>query len=478
MRLPGSIRLKLTLVLVGIVGGALFVAYLIVVPSLERKLVDAKLEQLVATANTIASGLAGNDVLSDPVRLDSVIRSYGTVFSARVVVLQVVSSPVTLINVSDSAGIGSDEITTDPVALETAVTDRTVSGRVRRSGEEYAEAAVLLFPTTGSVANNGVVLVSASLSDQFATIRLVERRMLYATGVGLAIALGLAFGVATVHARRIRRLQLAADRIAGGQFDEPIVDAGQDELGQLAADFDRMRVQVAQLDSARKEFVANASHELRTPLFSLAGFLELLADEELDESTRREFLATTRGQVERLTKLATDLLDLSRIDAGRLRIESEEVGLAETARVLAEELHALAEASEHRLELDVDEDAWARGDEERVLQIGRALAGNALLHTPPGTRVVVRAARRGPHALLIVEDDGPGVPAGDRERIFQRFYRAEGGHASGSGLGLAIARELAGRMGGTVTVESAPGRTAFALTLPAAPVGEPSPVLA
>ena len=92
-----------------------------------------------------------------------------------------------------------------------------------------------------------------------------------------------------------------------------------------------MRIQLAELDLARKEFVANASHELRTPLFSLAGFLELLADEDLDDETRREFLATTRAQVDRLTKLATDLLDLSRMDVGRIRIEQEEVGLAEVA---------------------------------------------------------------------------------------------------------------------------------------------------
>jgi signal transduction histidine kinase len=232
-----------------------------------------------------------------------------------------------------------------------------------------------------------------------------------------------------------------------------------------------MRVQVAQLDSARKEFVANASHELRTPLFSLSGFLELLADEDLDEETRREFLITTRGQVERLTKLATDLLDLSRMDAGRLRIESEEFELTETARLVAEELHALAEASGHLLEVVGDGDAWAHADEERVLQIGRALAGNALVHTPGGTRVILRAERRGDRATLSVEDDGPGIPAEHLERVFQRFYRVEGAHASGSGLGLAIARELAERMGGEVAIESGPGRTVCTLDLPA----EPSP---
>ena len=117
---------------------------------------------------------------------------------------------------------------------------------------------------------------------------------------------------ATFHARRIRRLQQAADAIGRGRFDEPIVDDGDDELGDLARGFDRMRVQLGQLDGARKEFIANASHELRTPLFSLGGFVELMTDEELDEVTRSEFLVTMREQVDRLAKLATDLLDLSR----------------------------------------------------------------------------------------------------------------------------------------------------------------------
>ena len=133
-----------------------------------------------------------------------------------------------------------------------------------------------------------------------------------------------------------------------------MVDLGDDELGELAAAFERMRVQLSQLDTARKEFVANASHELRTPLFSLAGFLELMADEDLDEETRAGFLATTREQVERLTKLAADLLDLSRMDAGRLRVEREEVVLADAARVLVDELTPLAEATGHRFVLQAD----------------------------------------------------------------------------------------------------------------------------
>jgi signal transduction histidine kinase len=235
-----------------------------------------------------------------------------------------------------------------------------------------------------------------------------------------------------------------------------------------------MRVQLAQLDTARKEFVANASHELRTPLFSLAGFLELMADEDLDEDTRAGragFLATTREQVDRLTKLSADLLDLSRMDAGRLRVVREDVALADAARALVDELLPLADARGHALEVEASDEAWAVADEERVLQIGRALIANALSHTPPGTRVVVTAAPDGDgRASLSVADDGPGVPPEHAEHVFERFYRVEGAQASGSGLGLAIARELATHMDGTVGLTSVPGRTTFTLSLPAAPV--------
>jgi signal transduction histidine kinase len=323
--------------------------------------------------------------------------------------------------------------------------------------------------------SGNVLLLSAPIEDQLATVRVVKRRLLYATGVALLIAAILGSTAAAVHARRIRRLERAANRISEGRFDQPVVDSGEDELGELAAAFERMRVQLAQLDTARKEFVANASHELRTPLFSLGGFLELMADEDLDEETRAGFLATTREQVERLTRLSTDLLDLSRIDAGRLHVESEEVVLADVARVLVDELQPIAEASGHVLALDADPQAWALADEERVIQIGRALVANAIVHTPPGTQVVVRTEERGGVARLSVTDDGPGIPAEHAERIFDRFYRVEGAQASGSGLGLAIARELAERMGGTVDLSLEGGRTTFTLALPAIAVA-PEPV--
>ena len=466
MRIPGGIRVKLALALLGIVGGALLVAYAIVVPSLERRLVAAKLGQLEGDSATLAVDYAALQAQNNP-QLGDFVDQGSLVANSRVVLFGIAPGTGELVKLADSSTTGSPEIQLDPVALQAARSVSTVRARVRHDGREYAEVAVPL------LAEGNVLLLSSSLSDQLATVALVKRRLAFATVAALLISVVLGFAVAAVHARRLGRLQRAADRIAEGAFDEPVVDDGNDEVGQLAASFDRMRIQLAQLDSARKEFVANASHELRTPLFSLAGFLELLADEDLDEATRREFIATTRGQVERLTRLATDLLDLSRMDAGRIRIEHDEVGLAEVARVVAEDFTALADASGHTLLVDADEDAWAFADEERVQQIARALVGNALTHTPAGTTVRLGVERRAGRVALVVADDGPGIPAEHLDRVFQRFYRVEGGHASGSGLGLAIAHELAGRMGGCVTVSSRPGATAFTLDLPA--VRQPEP---
>jgi two-component system OmpR family sensor kinase len=181
-----------------------------------------------------------------------------------------------------------------------------------------------------------------------------------------------------------------------------------------------------------------------------------------------------RDQIDRLTRLATDLLDLSRLDAGQLQVEAEPLDLAATAAAVADEFRAVAETAEHELRVEGAEPVPALGDELRVEQIARNLVENAIRHTPAGTTVEVAARVRGDGVVLEVRDDGPGVPEEDREHLFQRFYRAAGGKASGSGLGLAIASELAARMGGTIELRSRPGETVFTLVLPPAP-GETPP---
>jgi signal transduction histidine kinase len=444
---------RLGLALFAVVAGGLVLVYLIVVPSLESRLIDSRLSQL----GRAAPGLA-RELPADRFRWPDFLETASESANARVVVYDYLAPPSALVIVGDSRGNGSTDVEQDKIALRAALSLRPASGTVLHSEGRYAEAAA---PVPGTTS---VVLVSASLHDALAAVRLVRNRLILAGAIALAGAVGVGYLGALLFARRLRRLERAAERIAAGRFDEPVRDAGADEVGQLARAFDRMRERLAALDHARREFIANASHELRTPLFSLGGFLELLTDEELDEETRREFLTTMREQVDRLAKLATELLDLSRADAGQLRVEREQVALGEVAEAVVDEFAALARSSDHPLELVAENAPPALGDGQRILQIARALVENALVHTPPGTRVRVRV-RAG---ALAVEDEGPGIPAEHAQHVFERFYRVEGRVASGSGLGLAIARELARAMGGTLELECGTGRTVFTLGLPVA----------
>jgi signal transduction histidine kinase len=464
-RLVTGVGARLGLALLVVLAGALAFVYLVVVPSLESRLTDSRLSELERAAPGIARELPPNR-FNWPDFLEAASASA----NARVVVYDRIGPPTALVVAGDSQAFKSSDVQHDPLALKSAETHRAVSGTTERDGQRYAESA------TPVGVSDTVLLVSSPLRGTLATVGLVRDRLLVAGALALVGALAVGYLGAWLFARRLRRLESAADRIAAGQFDEPVVDPGLDEVGQLARSFDRMRVQLAALDHARGEFIANASHELRTPVFSLGGFLELLRDEDLDEDTRREFLQTMSEQVDRLAKLATELLDLSRADAGRLRVQHEPVDLGEIAEAVVEEFAALALAGEHPLSL-AEEDAGAvLGDEQRVLQVARALVENALVHTPPGTRVAVRAA----DGVLEVEDDGPGIPAEHVPYVFDRFYRADIRRASGSGLGLAIARELASAMGGTLEVESQPGRTVFRLRLAVAELErerEPAPAV-
>ena len=452
-----SVGARLSLALLLVVAIALGVVYLAVVPSLENRLVNTRISQLEVAARKLGPRAAKQ---TQVIPQDFVVKASRDT-GARVMIFAVDPGPSVGAPFAESnLGQNSQDVENDPIATRAAKSGGLESGTVSDEDGRWAEAAI---PFTGGMF---VLLLRDSLASQHGSVDLVQRRVLLSAGVALLIALALGYGGAWAFARRIRRLERAADRIAGGRFDEPVRDSGGDELGDLAVAFDRMRVRLAQLDDARREFVANASHELRTPLFSLAGFLELMDDEELDESTKQEFLDQMREQVTRLTKLASDLLDLSRLDAGRMSVDREPVDLADLGQELVEEFGPAARASGHELELEEHDGAVAAADELRVFQIGRILVENALLHTPSGTAVRVRALRREVSAVLEVEDEGAGIPPEQRDQLFERFYRLDGTRASGSGLGLAIAKELAELMDGRITIESEPGRTVFALVLP------------
>ena len=463
--MPGlrSLRNRLALIFALIVAGAIGTIYLFVTPRLEQSLRSQKLAGLVEETNRYAGDIERLAMtFPSRVELNRRIRVFGARSSAEVLLLA--NSPPGLFGVADSTpdgGVTADDV--QAIAQQAAVTRKVAKGtQPTRNGRQ----AIAARPIVLDKRVRYVLVFADSLSDVQANVALIRRQVLISGALALVIAVLAGYLVARALAARVKRLEEAARKVASGDFSNPIRADYDDELGQLAAAFDEMQKQLARLDRARKQFIASASHELRTPIFSLGGFLELMADEDLDDETRRQFLEQVRGQVERMRTLATELLDLSRLEAGALELRPEPTDVGQLAREVAAEFTPAA--SRHRSEVALDlnaEPLELECDPERVAQVLRILLDNALTHTPPGTGVRVSAARRNGHVRLEVSDRGLGIKRQNMPHIFEPFFTS-GEEAQGAGLGLAIARELAESMHGQLVVRSAPGTTTFALVLP------------
>jgi signal transduction histidine kinase len=235
-------------------------------------------------------------------------------------------------------------------------------------------------------------------------------------------------------------------------------------------------------EAERATFVSTVAHELRTPLTGLRGYLDLiLGDQVRDPAVAAEFLERSRGIVDAMTDLVGDLLDLSRLESGAIAIELEPFSLAEAAEDVIARLVPIALEHDIRLEHTLPPKLRiATGDRRRVEQILTNLAANALKFTPPGGAVELIATFDGPVAIVVVRDDGSGIDARDRVRIFERFHRlADHERIVGTGLGLPIARDLARQMNGDLDVASVRGAgSAFVLALPGPTPVEPADVSA
>jgi signal transduction histidine kinase len=464
-----SVRNRLALLFFVITAAAVGFIYLYVVPQLRSSLTAEKLRRLEQVTTERSRRLeAALDRRISQARLRALLSEIDQRVGARVTLLGVRdqgAGPEPQFVIADSELERSAVAANYPAAAAAALTGELASAVEGVGSERIGETAVALGDRG---VPDWVAVFSVDLADVDDNVALIRRQILIAGAIALVAALGAGYLVAGAHARRLRRLEAAAEKVAQGDFSTPIPVDSNDEVGQLAMTFNEMQKRLAVLDSARKEFIANASHELRTPIFSLSGFIELLADEDPEPEARAEFVAEMRAQVDRLTKLTVDLLDLSKLDADALQVRRERVELAAVARRVVAEFGPIADRRRAEISIEEGAEAAASADPERVAQIMRILIDNALTHTPEGTaiKVGIQTASDNGSASLVVTDDGPGIEPRARERVFERFYT--GDEVSGSGLGLAIGRELALRMGGSLALRVRRGRTEFELRLPSA----------
>jgi signal transduction histidine kinase len=392
---------------------------------------------------------------------------------------QVYNATVTILNAQ--RGVVAEAEPTDPESLE------------RQGLRRDTDVAPVAVDTTVDLPTGDRTSYRIVISDPYSTRAETLQRIREAlVGAGiLALVVSLVIGIIAARSLTvpISRLRGVASRVAQGQLDERATASGVLEVDELAAQFnvmaDRLAGTLRMLEADRdrlREFVADVSHELRTPIAALKVYTELQRDGEVDEATRAEFLERSTEQIGRLEWLSTNLLDLSRIDAGIFPLDMREGDLREPTQVVVQALSEVAVARGIGLESFVPtEPVVMRFDRERIVQLLTNLIGNALKFTPRGGGVSVHLSTGTKEATIEVRDSGPGIPPDELPRIFDRFYRGTNtgeARASGSGLGLAIVRSIVDMHDGEIDVTSVVGEgTVFRITLPreAAPQPETTP---
>ena len=303
---------------------------------------------------------------------------------------------------------------------------------------------------------------------------------------GVLLALGVsAFFVVRLGLRPLDRIEVTAGEIAAGELSRRVSPATpRTEVGRLGLALNAMLDRLEQAFAQRKaseerlrQFLADASHELRTPLASIRGYAELFRMGAADEHGGADMaMRRIEDESKRMGVLVEDLLTLARLDEEPEPLR-EPVDVAELARHAVTD--ARATAPERDISVSAADGAIVAGDPNQLHQVLANLMRNALVHTPAGTAIEVSVRREGEEVSLVVRDHGPGLPEGEQERLFERFWRAEGGRErgrAGAGLGLAIAREVVNAHGGRIAASNAPdGGALFVVQLPVGGAPAPAP---
>lgn len=337
------------------------------------------------------------------------------------------------------------------------------------SGQQYVYSAypltridpILPRPTTMVLAEprGSVAALLASLIVPF----------VWAGIIALVISLLLAFLLARSVYHPIQRLSKAAGNIAQGHYDEPVPESGPAEIKGLATSFNEMALKVKASQEQLRHFVADVSHQLKTPLTSIKGFAEAIMDGTAsDQATREKAVKIIVDESNRMIRQVNELLDLSRMQAGQLKIARERVDVAELL-LHSQEIFAMsAEGKKIKFIDNIRPQLQVTGDADRLEDVFCNLLDNAIKNTPVQGQIYLDASNQANSVKVSIADTGPGIPPEQIPHVFDRFTQSSG-LRSGFGLGLAIAREIVLAHSGQIEVSSNPGEGAkFTVTLPVA----------
>ena len=316
-----------------------------------------------------------------------------------------------------------------------------------------------------------LVLIARRLGDTQQTVDTVTAISLGGAVVVMVVAALISVLVVGRALHPLSTITRGAERLARGDYRHRLaLDAGADEVGRLAAAFDRMASAIGAAFSNQRRFVADASHELRTPLTALRGYTDiLLLGVSEDRATADRVLHAMQEDLGRMSRLVDDLLTLAHLDGGA-PLQWETIDVTDLLDAATQEGQAIARDRRRVLRDPVPVGLTVPGDRDRLRQVLSNIVGNACAYSRLGSTIWLGADAGERMATITVRDDGPGIPPSDLERLGERFYRgdlARGRHTGGTGLGLAIARAIMEAHGGTLAISSELGRgTRVTLRLP------------
>jgi len=306
----------------------------------------------------------------------------------------------------------------------------------------------------------GALVVSRSSQGIDEAVRSVRLDILAVFAAAFAVTVLMSIYLAGTIARPIRRLAIAAERVRQGRSRATIPDFShrRDEIGDLSSALGEMTRALSERLEAIESFAADVAHEIKNPLTSLRSAIETVARIS-DPAQQRRLMALVLDDIQRLDRLISDISSASRLDAELARAEPAPIDLARLLGALVEVQGAADDADQPRLQLDADPRAGlvVAGLEDRMVQVFHNLLANALSFSPPGGEIRLVAVRIGPTVRVSIEDEGPGIPGGKEQAIFDRFYSERpksekfGLH---SGLGLSISKQIVEEHGGTIRAEN------------------------
>ena len=455
--------LRIVLVILVLTTVLLMIQTLLPVRTTENMIFSYKRALLLDKAEAIASSLNNNLVLTGE--------------GAQEVVSILGTSDVGQIVITDGDGVVLYSTNTGTAPVESYALFPEIISALKGNDAFRCIYTIDAFESYGAmpvmVGNviTGCVYVAEEDQEQAEILRQIQQDAIRMSGIVVLVSLALYIGSGLIIIKKNERMLQSIRMVREGNYSYRLEAKGRDEYAALANEFNALTDRLQKTEESRRQFVSDASHELRTPLAAIRLLSDSIIQNELDQATIREFVQDISSESERLTRMTTKLLNLTALDSKQFtQQEQEPVNVGACCKKAVRMLTPFAREVHAAIEQSSEESCYVMAQEDDIFQIVLNLAENGIKYSQDGGQVRLIAFSQGSTAVLIVEDNGIGIPENELDRIFERFYRvdkARSREAGGTGLGLAIVRETVEKYGGTVEASNRPqGGARFTVKFP------------